>query len=175
MSSVTVASAGTRLTQDLEQLFRENYQLVYRTAYGVTGSTEEAEDVLQTIFLNLLRRGEFTEIQHNPRAYLYRAAVNLSLNTIRSRKRRPFQLTDNAERFDSRVSTDDSDHEEELYQRMYAAIAELQPDVAQLVVLRYVHNYDHAAIAKLLGLTCAAVKLRLFRARNRLKKILREA
>jgi RNA polymerase sigma-70 factor (ECF subfamily) len=175
MSSVTVASVGTRLTQDLEQLFRDNYQLVYRTAYGVTGSTEEAEDVLQTIFLNLLRRGEFPEIQHNPKAYLYRAAVNLSLNTIRSRKRRPFHLTDNAERFDSRVSTDDSEHEEELYRRMYAAIAELEPDVAHLIVLRYVHNYDHAAIARLLGLSCAAVKLRLFRARNRLKKILREA
>ena len=43
-------------TDELEQLFRDHYQLVYRTAYSVTGTHQDAEDVLQTIFLRLLRR-----------------------------------------------------------------------------------------------------------------------
>src|SRR5689334_25379770 len=81
-----------RLTPEFEQLYRAHSQLVYRTAYGVTGKAEDAEDVLQTIFMRLLRRGSPPNLSNNPRAYLYRAAVNLSLNVLRSRRR--VELTD---------------------------------------------------------------------------------
>jgi DNA-directed RNA polymerase specialized sigma24 family protein len=43
-----------QLTQEFEDLFREHYQLVYRTACVVTGSREDAEDVLQTIFFAII-------------------------------------------------------------------------------------------------------------------------
>jgi RNA polymerase sigma-70 factor (ECF subfamily) len=85
---VTVSDlASEPLAQDLENIFREHYQLVYRTAYSVTGSTEDAEDVLQTLFLRLLGRGFPPDLRKNPKGYLYRAAFNLSLNTVRTRKR----------------------------------------------------------------------------------------
>ena len=54
--------------QELEQIFREHYYLTYRTAYGVTGSPEDAEDVVQTIFLRLLRREFPPNIKRNPKA-----------------------------------------------------------------------------------------------------------
>src|SRR5881392_921238 len=75
------------LAQEFEELFRDHYQLVYRTAYGITGRTEDAEDVLQTVFLKFLRRGTLPDLKKNPKGYLYRAAVNLSLDTIRSQRR----------------------------------------------------------------------------------------
>src|SRR4051812_14163176 len=81
MSTVTLSNvASARLTEELDQLFREHYQLVYRTAYGVTGNREDAQDVLQTLFLKLLRQKYPADLRINPKAYLYRAAVNLSLN-----------------------------------------------------------------------------------------------
>ena len=92
------------MAQELEQIFREHYQLVYRTAYRVTGSAEDAEDVLQTIFLRLLRREFPPDLKKNPKAYLYRAAVNSSLDTIRSRQRRA--LTDVAEQLAGEVTHD---------------------------------------------------------------------
>jgi RNA polymerase sigma-70 factor, ECF subfamily len=67
-----------------------------RTAYSVTGSRQDAEDVLQTVFLRLLRRGFPPDFGRNPEGYLYRAAVNLSLNTMRARQRQ--QLVDDVER-----------------------------------------------------------------------------
>src|SRR6185436_9236294 len=76
------------LTEQLDRIFREHHELVYRTAYGVTGSREDAQDVVQTIFLKLLRQEFPPDLERNPKAYLYRAAVNLSLNTIRQRQRR---------------------------------------------------------------------------------------
>src|SRR5215475_5350264 len=75
-------------TQEFEQLFRSHSRLVYRTAYGVTGNAEDAEDVLQTIFLRLIRRELPPNLKKNPKAYLYRAAVNVSLSTVRSRGNR---------------------------------------------------------------------------------------
>src|SRR5262249_50379933 len=87
MSTATVARAsGEMLARDFEDIFREHYQLVYRSAYSVTGSHQDAEDVLQTIFLRLIKRKYPPDLLKNPKAYLYRAAVNLALNTIRSRQ-----------------------------------------------------------------------------------------
>src|SRR5262245_65746262 len=79
MSTVAVPTviAGP-LTREFEDIFREHYDLVHGTAFGVTGRREDAEDVVQTVFLRLLRREMPGEIQKNPKAYLYRAAVNRS-------------------------------------------------------------------------------------------------
>jgi RNA polymerase sigma-70 factor (ECF subfamily) len=167
MSSVTSGPVG----QEFDQIFREHYQLVYRTAYGVTGSPEDAEDILQTIFLRLLRREFPPDLKKNPKAYLYRAAVNLSLNTLRLRRRHV--LTDDAERFEAAAQTPESNSAEELHKRLYAAIAELDPEAAQILILRYVHNYSDADIAKLLGKSRGVIAVRLFRSRARLKKLIR--
>ena len=42
--------------EDFERMFQEYHGLVYRAAYRITGNAEDAEDVLQTLFLRLLRR-----------------------------------------------------------------------------------------------------------------------
>src|SRR3954454_22197380 len=79
--------ANQSLSEDLDEVFGEHARLVYRTAYGVTGSPQDAEDVVQNLFLQLLRRGFPAEFRNNPKAYLYRAAVNASLNAVKARQR----------------------------------------------------------------------------------------
>ena len=74
---------GEPLDSRLEQIFRVHHHMVYRTAYGVLGNTEDAEDVVQAIFLRLLDRGISPDMTRNPAGYLHRAAVNESLNVIR--------------------------------------------------------------------------------------------
>src|SRR5689334_15719239 len=86
--------------QDFEKVFREHYQMIYRTAYAVTGRSEDAEDVVQTIFLRLLRRELPPDLMKNPKAYLYKASVNESLNLIKARKRHV--LTDQSDLFEAR-------------------------------------------------------------------------
>jgi RNA polymerase sigma-70 factor (ECF subfamily) len=165
-ADVTVAT----LSQEFDQIFREHHQFVYRTAYGITGSSEDADDVLQTIFLRLLRREFPPDLKKNPKAYLYRAAVNVSLNALRLRQRNV--LTGNAESLEAAADTE-TDSLERLHKRLYDAIAELDADAAQMIVLRYVHNYSDADIAKLLGKTRGVIAVRLFRSRARLKKFIR--
>ena len=58
MSTATVLTVtDERVAQEFDELFRDYYRLVYRTAFSVTGSPQDAEDVAQTIFLRLFRRG----------------------------------------------------------------------------------------------------------------------
>lgn len=169
MSTVTMSDVTAE--RELEQLFKEHYQFVYRTAHGITGNSEDAEDILQNIFMGLVRREFPPDLLRNPRAYLYRAAFNLSLNVIRDRKRRP--SSEDSETMDSIPAKRNSDaDDEELEKRLHEAIAALHPGASQIVLLRYVHDYSIADIAKLLGTSRSVVAVTLFRARARLKHIL---
>jgi RNA polymerase sigma factor (sigma-70 family) len=167
--------ADEPLAEELEEIFREHSRLVYRTAYSVTGSPQDAEDVVQTLFLQLLRRGLPAGLRDNPKAYLYRAAVNLALNAVKSHRRRisvvevaPLELA--IERLSVGPAADsEQDPQEQLVQ----AMAQLNPRAVEMLVLRYEHNCSEAEIAKLLGTSRGVVAVTLYRARARLKKLLR--
>jgi RNA polymerase sigma-70 factor (ECF subfamily) len=158
------------LTQEFEQLFHDHYPLVYRTAYSVTGSPEDAEDVVQTIFLRLYRSGELSGVKQNPRAYLYRAAVNAAISVVRSRRKHV--LTSDLAELDKPVEAKTSSEEPALQKQFLDAIAQLSPSAVEILILRYEHNYSDAEIAKLLGTSRSAIAVRLFRARARLKKFM---
>ena len=156
--------------QEFEDLFEEHYGLVYRTAYGVTGRVEDAEDVVQTIFLRLLKSEKPRELLKNPRGYFYRAAVNLSLTILKTRRRRA--LTEESEELAVSLPARASSRAEELHHKLYAAIAQLRPKAASILILRYLHDYSDAEIAKLLGTSRGVIAVTLYRSRARLKKLL---
>jgi RNA polymerase sigma-70 factor (ECF subfamily) len=167
---MTEVSRDESVSPDLARLFQEYSSMVYRTARAVTGSPEDAEDVVQTIFLKLIRSENSGQLKKNPRAYLYRAAVNLSLDLLRARNRRPF--THEIDRLETPLSAPDAQFENDLHRRLSEALADLSPEAAHILVLRYVHNYSDAKISKLLGTSRGAIAVRLFRLRARLKKAL---
>jgi RNA polymerase sigma-70 factor (ECF subfamily) len=167
---VSNAPLEQELEQEFEQLFHNHYPMVYRTAYSVTGSREDAEDVVQTIFLRLYRRGELSRLKENPKAYLYRAAVNVAVSVVRSRRRHI--LTDDHSELDRPAETQTSHEEPVLQGQFLETLAQLSPSAVEILILRYEHNYSDAEIAKLLGTSRGAIAVRLSRARARLKKFL---
>ena len=160
-------------TAELERVYREHAPLIYRTAWGVLGTREDAEDVLQSVFLSLLRRDSPPDLQQNPKAYLYRAAVTASLDVLKAKRRRPV-LVDDLARLDTAAPDSGASFDEELYERLYGAIAQLSTDASSVLLLRYMHNKSLAEIARELGLSRTAVAVRLFRSRARLKALLRD-
>src|ERR1039457_3784945 len=80
---------------EFERIFRAHHGLVFRTAYRITGNAADAEDVSQTVFLRVFRRGTSTDVLENEESYLRRAAINAGLDVIRSRQAdRTVELTD---------------------------------------------------------------------------------
>jgi RNA polymerase sigma factor (sigma-70 family) len=174
MSSTTLSSVTHgRLTAELEKAFRDHHSMVLRTAFGVTGSREDAQDVLQTVFLRLVSRALPPDLERNPKAYLYRAAVNVSLSLLRQRKRRPsMQLS---EQIEIPVAPSDSGMLEERHRLLYDALAEMDAPSAEILILRHVHGMSIPEIAALLGKSRSLIAVRLFRSRARLKKMVLES
>src|SRR5215470_13913586 len=136
MPTVTATNvAADPVAHEFDEIFREHYPMLYRTAYGVTGRIEDAEDIIQTILLQLVRGEISLDSKRNPRGYLYRTAINLALSVVRRRRR--FVEANDLEK----VATVKPASDEELHRRLYAAIAKLKPKAAEILILRYVHNY----------------------------------
>src|SRR5262245_49639898 len=146
-------------SREFEGLFREHYLLVYRTACVITGSTVDAEDVLQTIFLRLLRRSTPPDIRKNPKGYFYKAAVHLSLDTIRSRQREV--LTSDFAPMESHFSAEGASSESGLGKGLIEILATLAPRTVEVVMLRYVHDFTEQEIAKLLRISRGTVAVTL--------------
>jgi RNA polymerase sigma-70 factor (ECF subfamily) len=155
---------------EVEGLFREHYQLIYRTAYSIAGTRQDAEDVLQTIFLRLLKREFPPDLKTHAKKYLYRSAVNAALTIVRTRQRE--RLAGDVGSLEIVSPETNTDRNEEIEQSLIDAMAQLPPQLLELVILRYEHNYSDAQIAKMLRKSRTSIAVSLYRARARLRKLL---
>ena len=160
--------------EELGVLFRDYHKAIFRIAYRITGSQSDAEDVLQTIFLRLTPKGARRDFLPNAGSYLHRAAVNASLDLIRSRARANSVSLDVID-FDqssklSHPSPEDDFADTELRKLIRHAVAKLEGRAATAFALRYFEGYDNGQIAEVLGMSQMVVAVTLHRARTRLRK-----
>jgi RNA polymerase sigma-70 factor, ECF subfamily len=151
---------------ELEQAFRAHHGLVFRTAYRITGNAADAEDVLQTVFLRLLRKPEQFEAMENAESYLRRSAINAALDVIRTRR-----STDLTEVPD--LSSHTTHDFGELRDALARAIAQLKPRPAEVFALRFIEGLSNPEIAKMLGISQVLVAVIVHRTRQQLRKELR--
>jgi RNA polymerase sigma-70 factor, ECF subfamily len=153
----------------LEQMFLEHRDMVFRAAYRITGNAGDAEDVLQTVFLRLLRQEASSEIRNLP-AYLHRSAVNASLDLLRRNKdARTVSLDDDPNR-GAAVSADATGSTVEIRQWLRHALSRLNPRWAEMFVLRFIEDYNNREIAGMMQTSPAVVAVVLHRTRSLLKK-----
>lgn len=149
------------LSGELARAFEDHHALVFRTAYRITGNAADAEDVLQTIFLRLMR-SQNTHAVENQESYLRRAAVNASLDLMRLR--RPDQ---SLELVDVASGKQDPDAGE-LKGALRRALARLSPKSAEVFALRFFEGMSNQEIARALGISRVLVAVMVHRARQQL-------
>lgn len=150
----------------VERIFEETQGLVFRTAYRITGNAADAEDVLQQVFLRLIRRGNTAEPLENQESYLRRAAINASLDIIRTRQEARVQPLDEATPAPSARNEGQSDLKESLR----LALATLNPRAAEVFALRFFEGYTNPEIARMAGMSQVHVAVLLYRTRRQLQK-----
>ena len=158
---------------ELETLFQTHHGRVFRTAQRITGSAADAEDVLQTVFLRLVKGQETYDLSQNPEAYLSRAAINASLDLLRSRNRSKSVTLDevNAETIAGRSRTPEALHaDRELQALVREAVARLGKTAGEMFVLRYYEGLDNKEIAVMMETSPLVVGVVLHRARTKLRK-----
>jgi RNA polymerase sigma-70 factor (ECF subfamily) len=155
---------------DLERLYTAHHDKVFRAAYRIAGNADDAEDVVQTVFLRLLRNAHTFESVDDAGNYLYRAGVNAALDLVRSRKANAAAPLDEHAPPDPGWKPDRGHHSPELRERLRVAVASLHDTAAEMFALRYFEGYDNAEVARICGTTEGTVAVTLHRTRARLQK-----
>ena len=165
--------AKSQSVGELEDLFQAHHGRVFRTAQRITGSAADAEDVLQTVFLRLVKGQDDYDLSRNPEAYLSRAAINASLDLLRSRSRSKLVALDdvNTEALASGFRNPELAHvDKELQVLVRQAVSRLGKTAGEMFVLRYYEGFDNKEIAALLNTSPLVVGVVLHRARTKLRK-----
>jgi RNA polymerase sigma-70 factor (ECF subfamily) len=177
-SGASAAGADSVLVESdgVEALFQKHNQRIFRTAYRVTGSAADAEDVLQTVFLRVARGQENAAAAENGEAYFARAAVNAALDLLRSRKRSKTVAIDDVESGASlsplvaRQNPETHHEDRELRNLIREAVAKLGDTAGQMFALRYFEGFGNGEIAQMMNTSALVVGVTLHRARTRLRK-----
>jgi RNA polymerase sigma-70 factor, ECF subfamily len=151
---------------ELGDMYREHHAMVFRTAYRITGNAPDAEDVLQSVFLRMVRRDDSAEAIEYPENYLRRAAVHAALDLVRAKRSGAHVDLDRLPAAGSRPDEGD------LREVLRNALAELPARSAEIFSLRFFEGLTNPEIAKALGISSIAVAVTLHRARRILQKTL---
>ena len=168
---VTLAQQGDRLAFD--ELVRATYADTYTLAYRLTGDEEDARDVVQDAYLRAFRGIKRFRGDAQFSTWMYRITANCAATHLgRGARHRHAELTDDAPLADDRPEADPqvSADAGALRERVQDAIAELPPRLRSVVVLRDVYDLAHTDIAAELGISESAAKVRLHRARRKLRE-----
>ncbi len=172
---VSAALAGDREAFDaiVERHRRHVYQLCYRFA----GNHQDASDLAQDVFIRAYRGLKTFKGDAALGTWLYRIAVNVSLNKVGAKTPRPEPLDALMRASDARItsaaeSASDAVLREERAAQVRAAIARLPKKQRATLILRMYHDLPHEQIAGILGSSVGAVKANFFHALNNLKKLL---
>jgi RNA polymerase sigma-70 factor, ECF subfamily len=168
---VAAAKSGDR--QAFDELVRATYTDVYTLAYRLTGDEEDARDVTQEAYLRAYKGLRRFRGDARFSTWMYRITANCASTALSKRSRnRHDQLDDEAVIADDRPEVDPEAmaDAELLRERVNAALEELPERLRAVVVLRDVYDLPHQAIADELGISEAAAKVRLHRARRRLRQ-----
>jgi RNA polymerase sigma-70 factor, ECF subfamily len=154
-----------------EELVERTQRQVFTLAYRLTGDRHEAEDVAQEAYLRAFRSmGGFRE-DARFETWLYRIVTNAAMTQMRKKGRFGVLLAEDREQPTPEPEVRPMDEAIER-DELKRALAELPPATRAIVVLKDVYGLSVQEIAKDAGLTEGAVKLRLHRARKRLKETL---
>ena len=144
-------------------------------AYRLTGNREDAGDVVQDAYVRAYRAIRRFRGDSSFSTWMYRITSNCaSTHLSRRTRQRTEELSEDVPIVDLRPEQDPSLRAEAAVLRHHIdrAIRALPERLRQVVVLRDLHDLSHSEIAAELGITTSAAKVRLHRARQRLRTVL---
>jgi RNA polymerase sigma-70 factor (ECF subfamily) len=159
-----------------EDMYKRFGGRLYTVAYRITGSAADAEDLVQDIFLQAYRRLDTFRGEAALGTWLHRLAVNACLDFVRSKQGRRQRLTDPVEDLDALEAPAAGPwRAEAALDRMdlERAIAQLPPSYRRAFLLHDVEGLEHHEIGEALGIAEGTSKSLLFKARMRLRSLLR--
>jgi RNA polymerase sigma-70 factor (ECF subfamily) len=176
--AATVALARDGDSEAFRTLVERHSRTVYRVAYRMTGSQQDAEDVLQETFLRAYKQLSRFESRANFSTWLHRIAVNCSIDLIRGRPHRESAVdTPDLEHVGAAFESTDSSGTSperlmlstEVQERIGEAMRGLSPMERAAFTLRHFEGRSIEEISQALGLKTNATKHSIFRAVRKMR------
>lgn len=146
------------------QAYDEYAQMLYRIAYLHTGSLQESEDILQEVFIKLIYNSPHFKNEEHKKAWLIRVTTNKCKDYIKSSRANNLPLNEN-------ILSNKSESDKTI--DIQSKIISMDEKYKTVIYLFYYEDYTVKQISSVLRLSESAVKMRLKRAREILKKELK--
>jgi RNA polymerase sigma-70 factor (ECF subfamily) len=156
---------------DAFEAFFERYRaLIHRTAYGLTGDVQAAEEILQDTFIRAYRHRASLRTDVSPVPWLHRVALNLCYSRLGRRRLRVQPIGEmTIELREPGLEPAEQVEREELRRSIRTGVAALPPKHQGVVVLYYLHGMSLLETAEALGIALGTVKSRLHYALHALR------
>ena len=145
-----------------ESLFESYKNMVFRLGLVRTRSAQDADDIVQEVFVRYLRHKPQFDSQSHEKAWFIRTAINYTGDLLRARARRGEMPKQDTGADDPRLA--------EAGEGVMHQILELCEEQRVAIHLHYYEGYKVEEIAELTGVTASAVKSRLMRGRQNLRR-----
>ena len=160
-------------TVEFQRLYDSAFNILLRVAYRITYSWEAAEDICQESFFRLYEKNMVFPNQDEAKYWLIRVVKNASLNYAK-RKERERKAYQKAFREDRREEETGEGLlvKKEASEEVKSALEKLPDNLRMVLVLKEYADMNYKEIGKTLGISEGNVKVRVFRARERLAEIM---
>ncbi len=148
---------------------------LYRFSLRIVGRTDEAEDVVQEVFIKAWEKQEDYSSIQNTEAFLVRMTKNLSIDKLRSKHRRAEQLGDEVMKLGTTATPEKNAEVTDTIERMEDIVAGLPEKQKMVFQLREIEGKSYQEIADCLDISMDQVKVNVFRARKTIKEKLLKA
>jgi RNA polymerase sigma-70 factor (ECF subfamily) len=168
---VAAAQDGDR--EAFDELVRVTYAESYTLALRLTGNEEDARDVVQEAYFRAFRGLKRFRGDAQFSTWMYRITANCAATHLGKRNKHRHEVLDELDPVaDERPASDPSLQADAtaLRERLSLALEALPAKLRQVVVLRDIYDLPHEAIAAELGISETAAKVRLHRARKKLRE-----
>ena len=159
--------------REFKRLYDSTFQVLFRVAFRVTNSSEAAEDLCQESFFRLYEKNMVFPNPEEAKYWLIRVVKNAALNYAK-RKERERKAYQRAFREDHRQEETGEGLlvKKETSQEVQAALDKLPENLRMVLILKEYAEMNYKEIGRVLGISEGNVKVRVFRARERLAMIL---
>jgi RNA polymerase sigma-70 factor (ECF subfamily) len=149
----------------------------YNLAFRICGNCEEAEEVAQDAFLKAFRSLKDFRMKSSFATWLYRIVYNTAISLVRNRRKGVLSLEDfpaDAVDFLSINKNEDDAIEDYRNSLVNFAMQKINDEERGLITLYYYNDLDTEEISKITGINKVNIKVRLFRARQKMAEIIRK-
>ncbi|MFZ3056147.1 MAG: RNA polymerase sigma factor [Smithella sp.] len=167
-------------------LLVEEYKTpIYNLAYRMTGNSQDADDLTQETFLRAFNQLFRYDTKRSFFTWLYTISLNIIRNHLKknsTRRRDDFRqrekISGTGEFDDKQVALQESrDRDEgrkEREEKLESCLQKLSPELRELMILRFYQGLPFEAIAEITGLSLSAIKMRVYRGLEKLRKYIEE-